>query len=397
MKVVYASNFDPNNQRHWSGTGFAIWNSLSNRGIEVVFATSVFLPWKVRLKLRLLIRLYSRLIKKQYLPDRDISFSKAHSRELSKQINCIKNIDAVVTPGTVQAAFLKIKVPLITYHDTTFRALISHNSHFRDISKKSKYHGDIIESAAFKNADACVFSSQWAANSAIRDYQVNPEKVYVVPFGANLQHPPSFEKVEKDINSRDASSLKLLFIGVEWERKGGQVAVDVSRRLNDMGIPTHLTIIGLSQKIDLSEKKYVTIKGFLSKASGGEEQILNELAQSHFLIVPSTAECYGLVYAEASACGVPAIARDVDGVPTPVKNGRNGRRFGLNASPSEIADWIASTFRDINGYRRLALSSRQEYDQRLNWNVAGASLEKIIQKVVSDRKEKHPPDKSEIK
>jgi glycosyltransferase involved in cell wall biosynthesis len=392
MKIVYASNFDPNNQRHWSGTGFAIWNSLSNRGNNVVFATSVALPWSVRLKISLLTILYSRLIKKQYLPDRDISFSKVHSKELSKQINCLDNIDAVVTPGTVQAAFLNIKVPLITYHDTTFTALINHNSHFKNISKRSKNHGVIIESAAFKKADACVFSSQWAANSAIRDYNVNPEKVYVVPFGANLQHPPSLEKVEKDIISRDNSSIKLLFIGVEWKRKGGQVAVEVTRCLNNLGIPAHLTIIGLSQEIDLTNNKYVTVKGFLSKASGGEEQILNELAESHFLIVPSTAECYGLVYAEASACGVPAIARDVDGVPTPVKNGRNGRRFGLNASPSEIADWIASTFKDINGYRRLALSSRQEYDQRLNWNVAGASLEQIIQKVVSDRKIKHHPE-----
>ncbi len=388
MKIAYATNFDPSDIHHWSGTGFSIWNSLKKKGVDVDFATSVKLPKSTRLLLDFKNKFYSRVLKRQFLPDRDLSFAKIHSKEIFIQISKIKNIEAILTPWNPGVAFVPKGIPLITYSDATFNALINHNAHFKNLCHESRSNGNIIEEAAFNRASACVFASNWAATSAIRDYNLNPDKVYVVPFGANLQHPPSLEKVKNDIISRDSGSIKLLFIGVEWERKGGKVAVDITRRLNEMGIPTHLTIIGLSPEISLCEKEYVTVQGFLSKASGGEEHILNELARSHFLIVPSVAECYGLVYAEASACGVPAIARDVDGVPSVVRNNKNGHRFGLNASHSEIADWIANTFRDINEYRRLALSSRQEYDQRLNWNVAGASLEKIIQKVVLDRKEK---------
>ena len=47
------------------------------------------------------------------------------------------------------------------------------------------------------------------------------------------------------------------------------------------------------------DQKFITRLGFLKKDAAGLARIQAELARSHFLIVPSVAECFGLVYCEA--------------------------------------------------------------------------------------------------
>jgi glycosyltransferase involved in cell wall biosynthesis len=123
----------------------------------------------------------------------------------------------------------------------------------------------------------------------------------------------------------------------------------------------------------------------LKKDSAGQSRFHEELARSHFLIVPSTAECFGVVYCEASSFGVPSIARNVGGVASAVRNGRNGQRFDLEDSPAQIAAWIASVFCDFENYRQLALSSLAEFEAHLNWQVAGEKLERIIRSAAGRR------------
>jgi glycosyltransferase involved in cell wall biosynthesis len=308
--------------------------------------------------------------------------SRTFSRQAGRKLESLSGINAVLSPGTIPVAFLPGKLPLVIYADATHRLLFNTYPAYENLSQLTRRHGDSIESNAYQRASVLVFASQWAADSAIKDYGADPAKVHVVPFGANLENSPARSVVEQTIAARSRVQMRLLFIGVEWERKGGPVAMAVTRHLNDMGIPTHLTIIGCSPEVGSAERPYVTVLGFIGKDSEGKHRIHEELAKSHFLIVPSSAECYGLVYCEASAFGVPAIARNVGGVSSAVRDGQNGKLFMRADSPSAIAQWAASCFRNYETYRKLALSAHAEYEAHLNWKVAGERLEKIIQSVI---------------
>ena len=95
------------------------------------------------------------------------------------------------------------------------------------------------------------------------------------------------------------------------------------------------------------------------------------IADSHFLILPSRAECFGVVFCEAASFGVPSVASNVGGIPSAVREGGNGRTFPLSAPASEWAAYIRQVMSHRATYDQLALSAFNEYQTRLNWDVSG--------------------------
>jgi glycosyltransferase involved in cell wall biosynthesis len=71
----------------------------------------------------------------------------------------------------------------------------------------------------------------------------------------------------------------------------------------------------------------------------------------------------------------------VGGVPTVVRDGKNGKTFPLEARASAYADYIADLFARPTDYEALALSSFAEYESRLNWAVAGRSVAALLEAV----------------
>jgi len=47
------------------------------------------------------------------------------------------------------------------------------------------------------------------------------EKFSLIPFASNLSAIPSLQEIHDIVNNRNDNILKLLFLGVDWERKGG--------------------------------------------------------------------------------------------------------------------------------------------------------------------------------
>jgi glycosyltransferase involved in cell wall biosynthesis len=382
MKIAYVTATDAKNLKSWSGLGYFIWKALADRNHKLEFIGPLELPSHVRRLAEIKTRFHARFFKTMYIPDHDMMVARAYAREVEERLSALSGIDLVFSPGTIPVAALRGKVPMVVYADATHRLLFSTYPAYKHLSRLNHRHGDLIETKAHLRASALIFASQWAADSAVRDYATDPAKVHVVPFGANLEKAPEKSQIEQIIQNRDRGQLRLIFIGVEWERKGGPVALEVTRNLINLGIPTHLTVIGCSPQIAEADRKHVTLSGFMGKEGKLENLLREEIARSHFLILPSIAECFGVVYCEASAFGVPSVARNVGGVATAVRDGRNGRLFPPAASSEEIAAWMASVFRDYENYRKMALSTFAEYEEHLNWKVSGEKLEKIIEKAL---------------
>ena len=165
---------------------------------------------------------------------------------------------------------------------------------------------------------------------------------------------------------------------VSWSRKGGDVALMVANLLNQQGIQTELHVVGCQPPID-DIPNFVKLHGFISKnLDTGREYLDKLMAESHFLILPSKAECYGVVFAEASSFGLPSLATDVGGISTAIHNGKNGQTFQINDSPQKYCDYIARLMSDVHQYRELSLSSFAEYSDRLNWTSSGNKVKDLI-------------------
>jgi len=72
--------------------------------------------------------------------------------------------------------------------------LIDYHQEFSNLSQQAISELQIIESLALKRASLLVSSSEWAARSAIEHYDVDKQKVHIIPFGANFEYSPAKEQ-----------------------------------------------------------------------------------------------------------------------------------------------------------------------------------------------------------
>jgi glycosyltransferase involved in cell wall biosynthesis len=377
-KIAFLTEYDARNINRWSGTAFYMSKSLREAGFDVEYLGP--LAERGQLLIKTLNFVYSAISKKHYLPQVEPVRLKSFARQAEEKL---KNSDAdiVLSPNMWPIAYLKTNRPVILWADCTFASMLNFYPYYSNLCKRSLRFGNLAEQKCLHKCSITVFASQWAAESAIRDYNVPPERVYVVPYGANIECNRTQADIEKLIEKRDFPPCRLLFIGKIWTRKGGDVAIEVARELNENGVPTEIYLVGSLPQDKKKLPEFVKPIGFIDKATEDGRRQFNELFEkSHFLIVPSRAEAYGIVFCEASSYGLPSIATNVGGIPTVVRDYINGKTFPLSAPPREYARYIKSLMENFEQYKHLARSSFNEFLTRLNWKTAVEHVKELIDK-----------------
>jgi glycosyltransferase involved in cell wall biosynthesis len=302
--------------------------------------------------------------------------AKHYARQAMSRITA--DHDLVFGVGTLPISYLECRQPIVVWTDATFASLVDFYPIYTNISSESVRHGNALEKAALERCRLIVYSSDWAAQSAIDDYGIDPVRVVVVPFGANMDTDLSEEEAESAVAGRPDEVCRLLFMGVEWERKGGPLAIEIAAELNAAGLPTQLDVVGPWPR-GTERPAFVNPLGFLDKSSpAGRQKLRHLLLGSHFMVLPARADCTPVVLNEAAAHALPALATSVGGIPTIIRNGANGRLFSADADAAEYAAYVIDTLSSQDGYRQLAQASFEEYRLRLNWEVAGKAVRRLV-------------------
>ena len=104
---------------------------------------------------------------------------------------------------------------------------------------------------------------------------------------------------------------------------------------------------------------------------------MNLLKTCDLFLLPTRAECAGIVFAEASAFGLPIFTYDTGGVSDYVINGKNGYRLSLNSTGKDFACMIETVItRNKSGM--LSEGGRNLYLDRLNWRCWGDRFNQLI-------------------
>jgi glycosyltransferase involved in cell wall biosynthesis len=382
LRLAYVTLYDPNDPEQWSGLGHAIMQSLKRQQLQV----TPLGPLRGRLgSLKCVAESVHAIVSRGYYEfQRERVVGWDYARQVSAKM-ARDDFDVVLSVGApIAVSWLSCRQPIAIWSGATFASLIHHYRFVDGNCRASIRAGHRMERAALTRAGLLLFASEWAAESAVRDYGADPSKIRVVPFGANLAHPPCRGDVMRAVEARPREVCRLISVGVEWERKGMARAVDLSVALNERGIPTELHIVGCDPPPGYRLPAHVRVCGRIDKSSpGGEQRLGALLAPSHFHVLLSTAECFGIAFCEANAWGVPNIASDIGGVPSAVRNGKGGWRFSTSTPVETIADFIAVLHRDRDRYIGAAHCARVEYEQRLNWDVAGASAKAHMESIAA--------------
>ena len=373
---------DRRSWRSWSGIVYYTAQALQKHCGDVSYCRPALPCQKEELIARIMQKSSRTVLKKTYTPRIYLAkrYAKAGTRWLASQ-----SFDLIVAPdGVLDIAFLETDIPIVLIAGgATYGLLLDYYPSYSNLLKRSIDEIQTLQALALKKSSAAIYSSTWGARSAIEDYGADPAKIHVVPMGANLDEIPGREVA---LARKPSGHCRLLFLGVEWERKGGDIAFETLLKLEELGISAELIVCGCTPPRGFAHERMKVIP-FLNKNDKTQYRELERLfMESDFLLVPTRADAFGLVFCEASAFGLPVISTSTGGVPEAVRDGENGFLLPYDARGAAYAEVIASVYRDSNRYAQLVRTSREAFETRLNWDAWGAAVKPILTNLLDRKK-----------
>jgi glycosyltransferase involved in cell wall biosynthesis len=373
MRIGFVSIYDVTDARAWSGIPSQILKELRAQGIEV----EIISPLSQTIKFLLTP---SKLIAKAKGEKRSFDHLPFVLRSYARQIEShIRRhpVDVIFSTSTIPITLLECKAPIIVWTDAVFHLMFDYyGGPFTNMSKDAVDQGKWQEETALERCAIAAYSSTWAMETAKQ--LTDAAKVRLLPFGSSVpvRHAASdIAASAKRKRETRKNQCELLFVGVDWERKGGETAVKTAQLLNESGIATRLKVVGCRPQAIYPP--YVEFAGFIDKnGAEGQERIAAMFREADFFILPTKSEAAGVVFSEASSFGLPSLAYATGGVPDYVRNGVNGECLPAGSPASEFAERIKNWLSDAAQYEALAVRAFGEYEERLNWRK---SVERLIQ------------------
>lgn len=182
----------------------------------------------------------------------------------------------------------------------------------------------------FRRVTAFLVLSDFVKRSLVEDYDVDEGRVFTIG-------PPIFDRIVALGKQPKPLRPVLLFVGNDFERKGGPFLVDLYKR--HFADRSDLWIVSNGVKGPLGP-------GIRLFSNIPHESVLELLLQSHIFVFPSYHDELGLVLAEAACAGLPIVARESGGQSEYVHDGINGFLLEPKASPAAWVDAIGALLSD---------------------------------------------------
>lgn len=261
-------------------------------------------------------------------------------------------------------------IPHFIYTDHT----VNSNFFYPDIERKeymrSKRFVRKSEYGIFRDA-SCIFTfGNFITNSLITQYSIPKEKVFTVYAGSNV-------KSENIINPEKYYNKNILFVGVEWERKGGPMLLKIFQRVLQRFPDASLSIAGCNPKVGNIPNCEVLGKIPMEKLSERYN-----LASVFFL--PTLREPFGIVFVEAMNYRLPIVANDIGCIPEIVRNDFNG--YLINNNIDEYTNVICHLLSNPLKCQEMGNNGYGIAQSKLNWSSVGKSIKEIINKNISINK-----------
>lgn len=370
----------------WSGTIKYMSQALSNSGARVVEYDPI---WEFsNVALGLSSKVVRRIIGVDPMFNRSRLLSKLKSYTVMSRVQN-DPVDVIFAPvGSSMIADIPRQVPVLYCSDATLLLMQNYYARYRYVPGKMSRRAIALERAAMIRSNMISFPTRWAAKSAIDDYGIDPRKIMIQPFGANISDAPTREEA---LRPRQEGPLRLIFCAVEWLRKGGAEVLGAVKILADRKVDARLTIVGCvppaPEMQDARLQSRVTVVPFIDKSTESGRLRFRELfLEADMLVLPTKAECYGMVLCEAAACGTIPIATRTGGIPEVVQDGATGRLLPQSASALDVADMICEVQGNRRAMEAMKVAARNDFEGRLNWGVWGdAALCQIEQYLAGAR------------
>lgn len=204
--------------------------------------------------------------------------------------------------------------------------------------------------------------SEYLRRSFIDDLGVSADRVVTIGGGMNLETLP------EPAAGKRYDTEEVLFIGVEFARKGGWHLLRAFREVRARRPRARLHIVGPHTLVVPSALEGgVVVHGFLDKRTDRGRAALRKLfADASLFVLPSLYEPFGIAPLEAMVYEVPCIVTNGWALREMVTPGHNGELVAVRDEP-DLADKIAAALADPTTLARWGAAGRARALERYTW------------------------------
>jgi glycosyltransferase involved in cell wall biosynthesis len=258
------------------------------------------------------------------------------------------------------------------YIDFTLYNLFNEASYNITLSEEVKQKAMALEKENYEKAKAIVTMGSWVQDTLITHYHLPKEKVHTILPGANITLPENYTPTIK--NSAKNGSIKLGFVGKDWERKGLPVLIEIKKILESRGYSVTILVIG-NCPAELINSGLVEYTGYINKQTDSEK-FVKFISSCDIGCLFSSSEALGISTLEFLRVGVPVAGYYHQGLKDTLLEGASFR-FNITDTPELIASAFEQYIND--SARRYEMQKKAcEYSTYVTWERCVNEWKNII-------------------
>ena len=360
-KVVFVIRKSVNVRKLWSGTVFSLYNELiKNYEIENLYVKESVVE---KVKRRLNYIFHTDFFKEDCQCKLIQQAQKSYIRRYKNEKHIVFQLfEAPMTDNTINFIYQDLCVEYLIDLKKNEPGIFA-KTEFHAFSEKDMLKRAIRQQSFYQNCEAVFTMGQWQADYIVENCRIDREKVLAVGGGVNLD-------VTK-YSPTKRNKKRFLFVGRNFERKGGCIVLEAFNRLRTNYIyDAQLYVVGCHSH------KYNHMDGVYFIGDVSSSEIVDYYNMCDVFCMPSYFEAYGIAFIEALCFAMPCIGRNCNEMPYIIKEGQNG--YLIN---SDDVDELCSKMLlalDNDTMHKYLEQKRTEYIKEYSWENVVNKMKRVI-------------------
>jgi glycosyltransferase involved in cell wall biosynthesis len=217
-----------------------------------------------------------------------------------------------------------------------------------------------LEKRALEKASLVFVMSENIRNSLLEQYNLPASKIKMAYVGSNTELPSA-------VNPKKYRNKNIIFVGKEWERKGGPLLIEAFKKVLDKIPDATLTILGCRPDVSVPN---CTILGEVSL-----EEVAKHYEKASVFCLPTVREPFGIVFIEAMFNRLPIVTNNMGAAPYLVTP-KNGYIIENNAD--DYCTALVSLLNDPARCEEFGNESLRIARDTYTWKNVGVQMARFI-------------------
>lgn len=357
--LMFACKWYKNRELTWSGTAWALYQGLQEYFEIEDFEMQEGIAQKIARRVRHDNNYGVEKVNRQN--------QKMFEKKYGKQKKTIFTFaECPYTENTVNYVYQDLSISYLQYLKAK-RPDIFAVSEYDKISDEVLCLRDQLQSEYYMHCSGIFTMGKWLADFLVEQCGIPAQKVHAVGGGINVD--------ASRIDTSRKQGNKLLFVGRNFQRKGGEIVLEGFRILRDQYMPkAELYILGTTKNPLEQEEKGIHFIGNVPA-----EELSDYYNMCDVFCMPSYFEAYGLVFIEALCYGLPCIGRNRYAMKEFIEEGVTGRLI-----EQDDAKKMAETMYELltnKTIQKNVMERRDWYLHEYSWSNV---CEKISRQIIQD-------------